>query len=158
MFVVCNFHVRLLTMIVVVIIYVTRNHARNFVWLTNLHNFCHRRQICDLKCKLVLKKFQKTRTGGSLIFKILINWNWRFLKNSKNCPTLILSSRLRSWIQMSPRALGFNISLKISKKQLGNLASRVSSISGQRSRPSQIPDVLCYILDWWNQCCACKCQ
>jgi hypothetical protein len=50
-----------------------------------------------------------------LIFKILINWNWRFLKNSKNRPTLILSSRLRSWIQMSLRALGLNISLKISK-------------------------------------------
>jgi hypothetical protein len=39
MFVVSSFHVRLLTMVVVVIFYVARNHARNFVYLTNLHNF-----------------------------------------------------------------------------------------------------------------------
>jgi len=39
MFVVCSFHVRLLTMVVVVIIYVARNHAGNFLYLTNLHIF-----------------------------------------------------------------------------------------------------------------------
>jgi hypothetical protein len=39
MFVVCNFHVRLLTMVVVVIFCVARTHARNFVYLANLHNF-----------------------------------------------------------------------------------------------------------------------
>jgi hypothetical protein len=41
-------------MVVVVIICVARNHARNFVCLTNLCNFCHCCQICDLKCKLVV--------------------------------------------------------------------------------------------------------
>jgi len=57
LFVVCNFHVKLLTMVIVVIICVARNHVRNFVCLTNLHFSCHCCQICDFKCKLVVSYF-----------------------------------------------------------------------------------------------------
>jgi hypothetical protein len=73
------------------------------------------------------------------------------LKWPKKCPTgaqknwpeyeqgehRVLTSRLRSQKQMSPKTSGLNISL-------GNVAFRVSSISGQHSRPS--PQILIPVL------------